>query len=86
MTYRYAAALALVGWYLMLPPPMALTPRFDSKAPLDKWTTDSKYKTAGKCKHMLAARRMHERRADIEPRLWSFGRCVSANDPRLKAQ
>jgi hypothetical protein len=47
MTYRYAAALALVGWYLMLPPPMALTPRFDSKAPLDKRTIRGSKRSSG---------------------------------------
>jgi len=42
VTIRHAAALALVGWYLLIPPvfsPMGDHPRAfnDLNAPLDKW-------------------------------------------------
>ena len=55
MNLRHAAALALVGWYLMLPPP---TPdgvtnpalRFvESDAPLSKWSIQRSYDTAESC-------------------------------------
>jgi hypothetical protein len=82
MTCRHAAALALVGWYLMVPP-AAETPRFDVKAPLNKWAIDSRFNTGGECRNTLAARRAKEARKDVEPRLWSFGKCVASDDPRL---
>jgi hypothetical protein len=52
MNLRHAAALALVGWYLMLPPT-----RFDSskvfqlrpRAPLSEWETVSSFDSAKDC-------------------------------------
>ena len=82
MTFRHAAAFALLGWYLILPP-AAEAPRFDLTAPLNKWTVDSKFASDGECKQVLAAHRLEEARKHIEPRVWTFGRCVASSDPRL---
>jgi hypothetical protein len=59
MKFRHAAALALMGWYLMFPPvPLDTSPeghvnRFsqkpDTNAPLTKWAIRGKYDRAKDC-------------------------------------
>ena len=48
MKPRHAAALALVGWYLMMPP---FTERHEinTDAPLTKWERLDSYSSAGDC-------------------------------------
>ena len=43
MKLRHTAALALVGWYLMMPP----YPKVDE--PLNKWSISKAFKTAQDC-------------------------------------
>jgi hypothetical protein len=48
MNLRHAAALALMGWYLMVPPFSALnTP--DPYAPLNKWRVVHSFETSNEC-------------------------------------
>ncbi|MGA6971073.1 MAG: hypothetical protein WBY93_05540 [Candidatus Binatus sp.] len=55
MKPRHAAALALVGWYLMVPPPGpprstgANTAPPNHNAPLDQWTIRNSYDSAQAC-------------------------------------
>ena len=55
MKPRHAAALALVGWYLMVPPPGpprstgANTAPPNKNAPLNQWTTRNSYDSAQAC-------------------------------------
>jgi hypothetical protein len=54
MNTRHAAALALVGWYLIAPPPARPRPSSNSappneSAPLNKWTIWSSYDSAKVC-------------------------------------
>jgi hypothetical protein len=76
MNTRHAAALALMGWYLMVPPvhqersgePLHL----DSNAPISRWEVDelapSGYDTVAKCDQDLDHLRDHaEKRADNSP-------------------
>ncbi|MGC2441973.1 hypothetical protein [Candidatus Binatus sp.] len=87
MNLRHAAALALVGWYLMMPP---VTPdgRVQKSAPLSTWEITSSYDTADDCEKVRLVssgwmansngqKREHTPRADAEA-------CVSTDDPRLK--
>ena len=48
MTLRHAAALAVIGWYLMMPPPYwsKTNPR---NAPLRQWTVFGRYDRAQEC-------------------------------------
>ena len=48
MNLRHAAALALVGWYLMSPPIQAFkeSPVPELSAPLSQWTSVSAFDTA----------------------------------------
>lgn len=56
MTFRYAAALTLVGWYLMVPPPMPFKkgqPDRNSNAPLSTWDIEASFDTAAECQARL---------------------------------
>lgn len=52
---RHAAALAFVGWYLMMPPDSAKVPHsVDSEAPLSRWIVVATYDTQDNCENVLA--------------------------------
>jgi hypothetical protein len=48
LTLRHAAALAPVGWYLMLPP-VASGGRVNAEAPLGQWERWGTYDVVGEC-------------------------------------
>jgi hypothetical protein len=51
---RHLAALALVGWYLMMPPDSAKIPHdVDSEVPLARWFVVSNYDTEENCEKAL---------------------------------
>ena len=55
MKLRHAAALALVGWYLMVPP-LAGTkqhPGLDTNAPISHWSIYKSFDTAKACETAL---------------------------------
>ena len=52
MEHRHAAALALVVWYLMLPPSTSVY-TFDVKAPISKWIDFMIYDSARQCEDAL---------------------------------
>ena len=93
MNLRHAAALALVGWYLMIPPPMDLSDGSvvpDLSAPLSRWLAREPFRTADDCTAELEVMRLRGeqvRREEHYPRsdLYEYtSRCVRSDDPRLK--
>jgi len=55
MDFRHAAALALVGWYLMVPP-FAGTGKGsypDDRAPLSKWSMGGSFDSAEACQQKI---------------------------------
>ena len=85
MKPAHAAALALVVWYLMLPPsktpkpdvPTLLAPIFfaDVSAPLSRWTKLGAFPTQQKCEAHRAAEPRARRPVE---------QCARDDDPRLK--
>jgi|HubBroStandDraft_6_1064221.scaffolds.fasta_scaffold555207_4 hypothetical protein len=86
MKPRHAAALALVGWYLMCPPLCTSdwngketscgSDGFNYDAPLDRWFKASEppeFKSLRKCEISAA-----ERSSEV------LCKCVASDDPRLK--
>ena len=85
MNVRQAAALALLGWYLMAPP---INERIglDLGAPLSQWQALASFDTAAECKASLKAKnrlalvlgnsRVTETMANSV--------CIASDDPRLK--
>ncbi len=52
---RYLAALAFVGWYLMMPPDSSRIPHdVDVDVPLSRWTIVTNYDTQEHCEKVLA--------------------------------
>jgi hypothetical protein len=86
MNLRHAAAIALVGWYLMMPPITS----FDLHAPLSEWETIGRYDSANVCsKWQRYERRLAQNylaRNPDHPVATPFanGQCVASDDPRLK--
>lgn len=70
MKPRHAAALALVGWYLMMPP-VTSDGRIQKDAPLSRWYIFSNFETKEEC----------EKARQVSSGLTI---CVASDDPRLK--
>ena len=49
MTLRHATALALVGWYLMMPPHVGGDGKPDKGVPLAQWDQMGSYDSAAEC-------------------------------------
>jgi len=84
MSPRRAAALALLGWYLMMPP---LTPdgkQIDSGAPLAQWDTRLGFDTADDCMKSLLALIKDKSKGALGRQQLGHSRCIASDDPRLK--
>ena len=93
MKPRHAAALALVGWYLMIPPSLGGF-QYDLTAPISKWQQDSSYDSADNCEEhrmkvfdMLTkhkVRNLDAKTQDGNARTFFYSKCIATDDPRLK--
>lgn len=95
MKLRHAAALALVGWYLMVPPHRICVDCRDyfqpdsPNASLDKWEIVHHFDTLTECKKDLlwyqktASRGTVVKRPRV-PYVATYGQCIASDDPRLK--
>jgi len=85
MKFRHAAALALVGWYLMVPPQTRTwwigPERYDDDASLSRWTIERSFDKAEACEAARLA--TQEQAADAAIRM-GHAACVASDDPRLK--
>jgi hypothetical protein len=94
---RHAAALALVGWYLMTPPidRAGSGGQFwvPANEPLSMWSTDRTFSSEDECKSALANLKQshiytgYSGRGDSEyakDQQRQQAICVSTDDPRLK--
>jgi hypothetical protein len=97
MKAPHGAALALVGWYLMVPPPVVHSSvPVDSDAPLSKWGIFSTHDSAAECEqglvafYKLAKAELIANPDDERGRLQFYqlesSQCVASDDPRLKAK
>jgi hypothetical protein len=89
---RHAAALVLVGWYMITPPisyDTKATPWINFKAPLTEWTIIEKYQSKEDCVHALSGRdhlaEQAGKRGDVETKeswrqAFSKARCSAEND------
>jgi len=87
MPPRHAAALALLGWYLMTPPIVSTSPfRIDLDAPLSRWDIQESFDTAEDCENLymqLADKHPKNSQEDLRYRT---GHCIATDDPRLKGK
>jgi hypothetical protein len=85
MKFRHAAALVLVGWYLLMAPtfrnPQTDSFTVDLNAPLSAWDLVSSYYSAADCE---SAERDLVDTARLYPNVIAFySLCVPSDDPRL---
>jgi hypothetical protein len=91
MKLRDAAVLALVGWYLVIPP-ISKDGRVDSSVRLAQWKVEGKFDSAAQCEHMrdalkhitVLARRGEDPPMELEIAADHQAVCVATDDPRLK--
>jgi hypothetical protein len=89
MKPRHATAIALVGWYLMVPPlhSVSKTMAWDSSAPLSKWMIVDSFDTAEECRHDLLRRINSNYKGQTptaaEKRWLDKFVCIASDDPRL---
>ena len=93
MKPRHAAALALVGWYLMLPPPalnhlgdQRFLPDAEAGAPLWRWTIVGSYDTAAACMTELDRRTAAGNRFLNAVRYHEYTSGELLKSPRLSTQ
>jgi len=87
MKFRHAAALALVGWYLLMPPTSRDFPMGNVDAPLTQWhKRPTTYRDKDECEHVIDRHRRltNAKNKQVAVRYYKQAQCVSADDPRLK--
>src|SRR5438128_12662098 len=96
MNLRHAAALAMAGWYLMVPPHRVCTDcshrtlkPASVNSSLDKWKMVHSFDTASSCNASLQSYLHREgiwkgRGLPSNRYVATYGRCYPSDDPRLK--
>ncbi len=90
MKSRHAAALALAGWYLMMPP--LNTEKLFERAALSQWQIAARFDSAEECAAKKTQFASEGQKLIQDPSLsvQRFGRaeslaqCINSDDPRLK--
>ncbi|HEY6420006.1 MAG TPA: hypothetical protein VIX59_13465 [Candidatus Binataceae bacterium] len=83
MKLCHAAALALVGWYLMMPPQ---TPDdvYITNAPLSHWHVQRAFDTATECENYSTFFWDYLKNEPKKQKLFlDLAQCISSDDPRL---
>jgi len=85
MKPRHVAALALVGWYLMIPHRPG-----DHSEPFSQWYQSGEFDKEAECNELLEYDRgvyhgNKSKRPTVQEQIrrLRYGQCVDANDPRL---
>jgi hypothetical protein len=84
MKPRYAAALALVGWYLMVPPPKS--DGADLQWPLSEWASLQGFDTATECERAKKELQLKHPTSSSTHKVsvYEMASCVATDDRRLK--
>jgi hypothetical protein len=82
---RHAAALALVGWYLMMPPPK-LNGEADLQWSLSEWASLQSFDTATECERAKKELQLKHSRPSSAHKVsvYEMATCVATDDRRLK--
>jgi hypothetical protein len=89
MKLHAAAAVALVGWCLMMPPTGRDYPMGNVDAPLNEWLRKpTTYRNKDECEHVLDKQRRlaNGKNKQLAARYYKRAQCISIDDPRLKPQ
>src|SRR5208282_4041489 len=89
----HAAALALVGWYLMIPPARGAPTEILYSAALSEFEIGRLYDSKLECKNHLKEMTKNSEHdlqqctnngCEITTEQFAYGRCMASDDPRLK--
>ncbi|MBV8892770.1 MAG: hypothetical protein JO266_12515 [Acidobacteria bacterium] len=95
MNRRHAIWVALIGWYLLVPPLVNAPYKVDTEAPLSNWKVYRTFTTAEECKKFWSASQteyQHTANAPIGSikkgtrafaLQMSFARCIASDSPAL---
>jgi hypothetical protein len=98
MKPRHAAALALVGWYLLIPPLVNAPYKVDTEAPLTNWKVYQTFDTREECDKFQSSAQAKYKATASAPigtikkgsrafaLQMTFAQCISSDDRRLKAR
>ena len=87
MRLRHTGALALVGWYLLVPPTSRDHPMGNVNAPLTQWAKrPTIYRDKKECEHVLDQHRRlsNAKNKQLTVRFYKQAQCIPTDDPRLK--
>jgi hypothetical protein len=93
MNPRHTAALALVGWYLMVPPTRGHPAEILFHSPLSKWEVGEDDDSNVECKNSIKESIKDMQHitdvcevgsCDVMVVRYAHGRCMASDDPRLK--
>jgi hypothetical protein len=87
MKLRHAAALGLLGWYLMVPPTGKDFPSGNLNAPISQWLKrPTIYRSRDECEHVLDKQRrlLNAKNQQLAVRFYKQAQCVATDDPRLQ--
>lgn len=96
MKLCHAAALALIGWYLMVPPLVEAPYKIDMEAPLTSWKVHQKFDSEEQCDKSLTSAQAKYNQTATAPLgtikkgsrafalQMTFAQCIASDDPRLK--
>ena len=86
MKSMHAAALGLVGWYLMAPPPQTFKNGQYLGTALGKWTREATFETEVECNREISRGCHPFQDGDRYEAMGSlcFSLCIASDDPRLK--
>jgi len=86
VTFRHAAALAMVGWYLMVPPVLESN-KLDTTAPLAIWSILRGFDEASDGEsyrdHLVKQVNLNGKKLNWGDLLIIKSRCIASDDPRL---
>lgn len=91
VTRRHAAALALLGWYLMVPPFRGSSNTLNQEAPLSRWKVWSAHDSAADCEsNRVYTYKQTKEDTGPQNRLMHqpilLAQCIETVDPRLNTQ
>jgi len=95
MKANHFAGVALVAWYLMVPPLVNAPYKIDTEAPLTSWKVHQSFNTEDECRESLSAAKSKYNQTATAPigtikrgsRAFAlqmvFGQCVRSDNPAL---
>ena len=85
MNFRHAAALALVGWYLMVPlRENDNSAKLRVDVPLADWVYVDSFDTAKECRNEGVQEEKRYAKDNLEADEYGAWECIASDDPRLK--